>query len=59
MINEKQVYNAKVFLRSYRDALVCIQQSVIKKSTYDQYQHSMIEAENKDKEYSRLFRFSK
>ena len=60
MINEQQVYNAKVFLRSYKDALVCIQQSVIKKKTYEQYQFHMIEASDNNEEFSRnLFKFSK
>lgn len=60
MINEQQVFNAKVFLRSYREALICIQQSVIKKTTFDQYQFSMLEAtDNHNQEYLKLFKFSR
>lgn len=60
MINESQVFNAKVFLRSYREALICIQQSVIKKKTFDQYQFNLLEAsDNHNEECLKLFKFSR
>ena len=60
MISEKQVFDAKVFLRSYRDALLCIQQMVIKRKTFDQYQSMLIDAkENKDKQALDVLEFSR
>jgi hypothetical protein len=60
MLSEKQIYDAKVFLRSYKDAIVCIEQTVIKKKTFEQYQEKYEEAfAEKGEEAKKLFRFSK
>lgn len=61
MLSEKQIYDAKVFLRSYKDAIMCIEQTVIKKTTFDHYSskyESVISGESKQ-ETMNLFKFSK
>lgn len=60
MISENQVFDANVFLRSYRDALLCIQQTVIKRKTFEQYQFMLVEAQdNKDKNALDVLKFSR
>ena len=60
MLSEKQIYEAKVFLRSYKDALLCLEQTVVKKITFSQYRdkYADILLGEKNEETQKLFRFS-
>jgi hypothetical protein len=60
MIRENQVFEAKVFLRSYRDALFCIQQTVAKKKSFEQYQKMVLQAkEEEDEQAVKILKFSR
>jgi hypothetical protein len=61
MLSENQIFQAKVFLRSYKDAILCIEQTVIKKVTNDHYEEMYSQATSltDSKEPLKLFRFSK
>ena len=61
MLSEKQIYEAKVFLRSYKDAINCIEQTIIKKVAFEHYQvkYSEIQTEVEKEEALKLFKFSR
>jgi hypothetical protein len=39
MLSDEQIYEAKVFMRSYADALTCLQQVARKEVTYNHFKH--------------------
>ena len=61
MLNEKQIFEAKVFLRSYKDAILCLEQTVIKKETFNHFKvkYQDISSESQNKEALELFKFSR
>ena len=60
MIRENQLYEASVFLMSYKDALLCLQQVAIKNKIFEHYQEKYLEVKpgNENPETLKLFKFS-
>lgn len=67
MLSEDQVYNGKVFIRSYYDALICLKQVANKQKTFVQFAQYYQTAKSTDEtidlesrqEAKSIFRFSK
>ncbi|CAG9323323.1 unnamed protein product [Blepharisma stoltei] len=67
MLAEEQIFNGKVFLRSYLDAILCLKQIAVKETTYLQCMDYFLMSKgvketaspSQVQEASNVFRFSK